>query len=186
MVSMTTHPSDLVLIADRLRAHGVRGEVRGFPLSGEGGRFVPEMAVVWRHRGASERPLTVEAVRAGDTQVWLRFREIPDRTAAEALSGGTLWADLPAGDAGDLAPDTYYHYQLVGLAVVDEAGQSLGRLTRVVEGAAHDLYEVTSEGNPPFLVPAVAEFIRRVDVATGRMVIRVLPGLIPDPPRRGK
>lgn len=167
----------LTLAGTRLRPHGVRGEVRFLSLSGVAGRFRKGTALVWRKAGEPDRPLTVTAAReAGDT-VFARFAEIPDRTAAEGLAGGELWAE--AATSPPLEPDTYYHHQLLGLAVTDEAGEPLGRLVAIRPGA-HDNYEVEAPDGRRFLVPAVAEFVREVDLAAGRMVIRPIPGLLPE------
>jgi 16S rRNA processing protein RimM len=165
----------------RVRPHGVRGEVRFVSLSGVKGRFSRGLSVVWRGPGRPDFSLTVESVREQGDQVFARFTEIPDRTAAEALAGGTLWA--PAGSSPPLEDGTYYHHQLLGLAVQGEDGADLGRLSAILPGNVHDNYEVEMTDGRHFLVPAVAEYVRAVDLSAGRVVVRVVPGLIPDPPR---
>ncbi len=177
---MGTAP-ERVLIAERLRAHGIRGEVRLVPLGGSPRRFQPGLVVLWRpFKGPAEaaRELTFARVRgAGDT-LYATFDEVSDRTEAETLNGGGLWAP-PEADA-DLPPDTYYHHQLLGLEVVDEGGTSLGRLTAVLETGPHDVYEVTTPDKQRFLVPAVQAFVVRVELDTNRLVIHLVPGLLPD------
>jgi 16S rRNA processing protein RimM len=169
--------AELTLVALRVRPHGVRGEVRFQSLSGVSGRFRKGTHLVWRKVGEPDRPLTVSAVRESGDTVYARFDQIPDRTAAESLIGGGLWAE-PA-TSPPLEPDTYYHHQLLGLTVADEAGETLGRLVGIFPGA-HDNYEVETPDGRRFLVPAVAEFVREVDLAGGRMVIRPIPGLLPE------
>jgi 16S rRNA processing protein RimM len=165
----------------RVRPHGVRGEVRFVSLSGIEGRFSPGLSVLWRGPDGRDVPLTVESVRERGEDVFARFAEVPDRTRAEGLAGGTLWA--PAATSPPLEPGTYYHHQLLGLEVTDEAGAHLGRLSAILPGGVHDNYEVRMPDDRRFLVPAVAAFVVRVDLDAARVVIRPAPGLIPEPPR---
>ncbi|MFQ5508012.1 MAG: ribosome maturation factor RimM [Leptospirillia bacterium] len=169
----------LVCVGIKVRPHGIRGEVRVDPLSEQVGRFVRGLAVIWRGRQAADRSLTVAAVRGKGGTAYLKFDEIADRTAAEALSGGSLWAEGATSPA--LEEGVYYHHQLIGLSVSDEAGAPIGRLTAVLEGSAHDNYEITCDDGQRFLMPAVSAFVRLVDVAGGRMTIRPIPGLLPEP-----
>jgi len=168
----------------RVRPHGVRGEVRFVSLSGVQGRFTPGLSMVWRGPDRPDLPLTIASVRDEGETVFARFAEVPDRTAAEGLAGGTLWAS--AATSPPLTDGTYYHHQLLGLAVTDEDGAEIGRLTAILPGGAHDSYEVRMPDGRRFLVPAVAEFVHEVDLSLGRVVIRPAPGLIPDPPRPRK
>lgn len=67
----------------------------------------------------------------------------------------------------DLEPDTYYAFELVGLAIVDEEGTSLGTVAEVHPGAANDNLEL-DDGT---LVPLIEDAIREVDVVGGRIVV---------------
>jgi 16S rRNA processing protein RimM len=176
--------ADLTLVGVGVRPHGVRGEVRFHSLSEVPGRFRKGLRLVWRGRGVPDRPLTVGAVRESDGTVFALFAEIPDRTAAEPLAGGELWASVATSPP--LEADTYYHHQLLGMTVADESGTELGRLVAIRPGA-HDNYEVEMPDGRRFMVPAVAHFVIAVDVEKGRMVVRPIPGLVPEPaePERG-
>jgi 16S rRNA processing protein RimM len=182
-------PADnLVCIGVGVRAHGIRGEVRVSILSELPGRIKKGMTLEWRRSGHDTYVLNVSGVRERTEKVFLRFQEIPDRTAAETLNGGKLWG---AGDtAPDLEEDAYFHHQILGLDVVDEDGNSLGELVAVMEMGAHDNYEIRQPDGTTFLLPAVAEFILDVDLDAGRMVVRLIPGLLPEaeptPPKKSR
>ena len=55
-----------------------------------------------------------------------------------------------------LDPDSYYAFELVGLAVVDEADEGLGRVVEVHPGAANDNLEL-DDGT---LVPLIEDAVR--------------------------
>ena len=71
-------------------------------------------------------------------------------------------AELPAPD-----PDSFYVFQLVGLAAVDEDGAALGRVVEVHPGAANDNVEL-EDGR---LVPLIEDAIREVDLDGRRLVV---------------
>jgi len=96
----------------------------------------------------------------------VRLEGVADRAAAVALKGmyiGALREELPGP-----AEDEFYWGDLIGLEVVNEQGEPLGTVSRLIESGAHDVLVVRDEqaGNER-LLPFVAKVIRRVDVAGG-------------------
>jgi len=64
-------------------------------------------------------------------------------------------------------PDSYYVFQLVGLAVEDEAGAHLGRVVEVAPGVANDVLELdTGLG-----LPMVEDCVLAVDLEAARILV---------------
>ena len=63
--------------------------------------------------------------------------------------------------------DTYYVFQLVGLAVEEEGGRSLGTVTDVDNGPANDTLELDSG----LLLPLVDACVLEVDLDAGRVLV---------------
>ena len=81
------------------RAHGVRGELSIVVLSEVPERFEPGATVSLE----DGRTLTVDAARPNRDRLLVRFREVPDRTAAESLQGSLLLvADVIHTRANDI------------------------------------------------------------------------------------
>ena len=112
-----------------LRAHGLRGEVVvRFTSEREERRAVG--AVVAGPQG----PLTVAAARHLTGDDWLvRYAEVADRAAAEALHGAALSAEAIDD------PDELWVHELLGSVVVDQDGCERGTVAEVHEGVAADL-----------------------------------------------
>jgi len=172
-------PDDQVCIGVGVKPHGVRGAVQLISLTEVPGRYRKGLKVEWRHPDQAPRPLTISSAQPAGARLVVKFKEIADRTQADSFKGGSIWA--PPEAAPPAEEGAYYHYQLLGMNVTDEAGEPLGELVTVLSPGAHDVYEVRMADGTLFMVPAVSEFVREVDVEAGRMVIRPLPGLIPDP-----
>jgi 16S rRNA processing protein RimM len=67
----------------------------------------------------------------------------------------------------DPGEDTYYVFQLVGLAVEEEGGRPLGTVIEVENGPANDRLELDSG----LLLPLVESCVLDVDTAAGRIVV---------------
>ncbi|MCH8345607.1 MAG: 16S rRNA processing protein RimM, partial [Chloroflexi bacterium] len=78
----------------------------------------------------------------------------------------------------------YYRFQIIGLEVRNATGAILGRVTDILTTGANDVYIVRSEKRE-ILVPATDDVIKEIDVERGLMLIEEIPGLIPEPPRKG-
>jgi 16S rRNA processing protein RimM len=81
---------------------------------------------------------------------------------------GTTLA-VPRGELPALGEDEYYGFQLVGLAVEEEGGRSLGRVSDVVNYPANDVLELESGA----LLPLVGACVRQVDLEGGRIIVSV-------------
>jgi 16S rRNA processing protein RimM len=123
---------------------------------------------------SGRRRLTVRSTRDDRGKLLVSFKEVPDRTAADALHGQLL--SIAAEDAAPLTEGAYYDWQLEGLTVMDEEGATLGTLVRVDRSAGPDHWIVEGEAGE-VMVPAVEEFIRSVDLDEGTVVVRPIPGL---------
>ncbi len=163
------------------RAHGIRGEVTvELRTDAPDERFVPgvRLHVTGRHGLAGVDALTLASVRNHNGTLLLAFEEVGDRTAAEALRGALLEADVP-DDAEE--PDAWYDHQLVGMRVVDPEGGALGEVVAVEHPPAQDLLVVRRPDGADRLVPFVAALVPAVDVAAGVVVVDAPPGLLDDP-----
>jgi 16S rRNA processing protein RimM len=167
------------------RAHGVRGDVKVFPVTDDPSRFEGLETVYLGSAPSLTREFRVRGVRyqypKGQTIVLLALEGVDDREAADALRNTSVYAsqaDLPA-----LAEDEVFVHDLVGLEVVpaDDAGRpagaALGVVREILEGGAHDILVVAHAGRPDVLLPDVPEFVLSVDVKARRLLVRPPEGL---------
>ncbi len=90
--------------------------------------------------------------------------DCPDRNAAEKLKG--LLVAVPRSSLPKQDGDEYYWSDLIGLTVINEAGEPMGKVTNLLETGANDVLCV--QGNDSeILIPFVASAIRQVDLKTG-------------------
>ncbi|MBI4310476.1 MAG: 16S rRNA processing protein RimM [Chloroflexi bacterium] len=141
---------------------GLDGSVRVDPLSNVPQRFAPGASLYVN--GALHK---VQRLRSGRLHV-VKLEGIDSREAAERLRGAEI--TVPEADSPPPPADTYYHFQLLDMQVVDVHGNLLGVITEILDYPANDVYVVTLEGRET-LIPAVGDMVKAVDVAARRMVV---------------
>ena len=96
------------------------------------------------------------------------LEEVGDRSAAEALMGldvAVLREEMPEAEE-----DEYYWDDLIGLDVVNLAGEALGRVEGLLETGANDVLQVRN-GETERLLPFVDAVVKEVDLEAGRLVV---------------
>ena len=74
---------------------------------------------------------------------------------------------VPRAELPPTGEDEYYEFQLIGLAVEEEGGRSLGRVVALHPGPANDALELDSG----LLLPLVAACVQEVDLDAGRIQV---------------
>ena len=81
-------------------------------------------------------------------------------------------------NAVKLQKDEYFIADLIGMKVIDPDMQVEGELTDVMQTGANDVYDITLSDGRSFLLPAIADCIKKVDMKEGVITIHILEGLL--------
>ena len=150
---------------------GMRGFVKVLPLTSNPARLQAGSEVL-----LLGRPARIAEVVTPQGYPIIRFEGYPDRTAAERLRDTLI--EIDERDLAPLAEDEHYIDDLVGLDVVTNAGDLVGRLAEVLATGANDVYVVTREGQRDALIPAIASVVLSVDLEARKIVVDPVPGLL--------
>jgi 16S rRNA processing protein RimM len=163
--------------------HGLRGAIRVEVLTDDPEKRFATGSVL--HREGSQDPLTiVSAEPVADGPGWrVRFREIPDRNAADTLRGTYLEAVVDP--VRELGRGEYYWHEVVGSAVRGVDGAELGTVRDVYRVAETEVFEVAGGPFGPFDLPAVRDFIRVFAPRRGEIVVDAEALDLQIPPERG-
>jgi 16S rRNA processing protein RimM len=147
--------SDELVVVGRVgKPHGVDGS-----FFVEGASDVPERFAKGVSLLVDETPVEIVVSKrgAGGRPVIKLDRPVP--------RGATL--AVRRDELPDPGEDTYYVFQLVGLAVEEEGGRPLGTVIEVENGPANDTLELDSG----LLLPLVESCVLDVDTGAGRIVV---------------
>lgn len=161
-------PDDLIQVGHITGAYGLRGGIRITPYSLDADALLN--VKTWWLDKPSLRPVQVRSAKFHSGEVTATLVDLSDRTLAEALKGATVQvsrADFPA-----LSEDEYYWTDLIGMDVVNEQGEALGKVTDMMHNGAQSILRITPvpAADAPVdakvderLVPFVDRFVKTVD-----------------------
>jgi 16S rRNA processing protein RimM len=106
--------------------------------------------------------------------VILELKEITDMEAALSLKGAILYAQREDFKLDD---GEFFLTDLIGLDVIDvDNARIYGKVKDIINRGASDIYVVDTP-NGERMIPAVDEFIVKVDVTKG-VFVKTIPGLL--------
>ncbi len=160
------------------KPQGLRGQLR-LKL------YNPESELLWQHadwivhHGASVRTVQARKVRMlGSGIAVISIDGVSSREAAEQLRGAEV--ALPLNALPEAEEGEWYVRDLLGLAVVNEQGEPLGRVLDTIPYPSIDCLLIeTPKGR--FEVPMVEPYLDRVDLAEQRVVVRNISDFDPIP-----
>jgi 16S rRNA processing protein RimM len=157
--------------------HGVRGQVRLWTFT-EDPFAVCDYGPLATKDG--KRSFEVDDVREAKGHLVATLKGVASREDAERLNGVELFV------ARDALPDTeddeYYHADLIGLAAVNAAGDSIGRVVGIHNFGAGDIIEIAPLEGATLLLPFTNAVVPTVDIKAGKVVIELPGEIIGDDP----
>lgn len=160
----------MVVLGKVTDPYGVHGWVRIHPFGDDPVAWT-RMPVWWlSSEGLADwREAKPKTCRLHGEGLICQFEGIEDRTAAEALKGMLVGAPREALPA--TAENEFYWADLIGLEVVNGAGEVLGRVEELIETGAHTVLRLVSKEGKERLLPFVASVVLAVERDNG--LIRV-------------
>lgn len=165
---------DYVLIGEITKVHGLHGELKLYPYSGqpENIRRYPRLALLGPN-GTDPEFFPLTAIRVQGGTAIIRLEGIVDRRQAESCVGLAVLVareDLPPLDG-----DEFYWREIEGRTVVCTDGRSLGTVTELFSNGAQDIM-VVSDGEEERLIPIVGDIV--VAIREDAIIIDPPPGLL--------
>jgi 16S rRNA processing protein RimM len=157
------------------RPHGVHGEMVMEVLTDFPERLRIGMTL---YVGAEHVPLQLKKVRGQNRGMLVSFEGYPTPEEAGKLRNQFVYVLLE--NSPKLPEGEYYHHQIIGLEVVTQQGEALGKIIEILETGANDVFVIRPNNGSEILVPNTDEAILSIDLEKNQMVIHLLPGLLPD------
>lgn len=164
----------MVVMGHIVGPYGILGWIKVLPYT----EYVDGLAdypAWWLGRGDGQwREVKVNECAVHGSVLTALLEHHSDRTAAARLKG--LQVAVPRSQLPVLSKsgkDGYYWSDLIGLEVVNLEGESLGKVTGLLETGANDVLQVQSlkEHGRERLIPFIAQVISRVDLSASRITV---------------
>ena len=172
---MSAAGTELLAVGSIVKAFGIRGEVVIRPMTDSPARFRKLKNVLLGDRHGNVRTFALKHVSIDARGVRARLERIDTRTEADKLVGAILYVDTT--DRVRLPKGRHFIHEMIGLKVRDQDGSPIGVLKDVLKLPGQDVYVIDRDGKE-ILVPAVKEFVTRVDVGEGTMTVKLIEGML--------
>lgn len=156
-------------------AHGVRGEVKVYPLTDNIKRFSKLKFVFLKVKDEYVKR-DIEGVKYLKDFVILKLADIKDMNEAMKYRNEYLYVDRD--NAVKLPKDSYFISDLIDMDVHSSEGEYLGKITSVFPTGSNDVYEVKGNSGKLILIPAIKDVILDIDMENKKMTVKLLEGLI--------
>lgn len=181
---MTT--DNLLLVGYITGAFGIRGQVKLKAITDYPDHLEQEIHTLYirRTERIPSRKASPEAVEYSLVQakqqkpgvMILTLSGVTSREQADDLRHSEVFID--AQEAVPLEENEYFIHELYGLRVETTDGDEIGSVRDVLETGANDVLVIGRQEKSEVLIPMIHDVVQDVDVSGGRIVIRLMDGLI--------
>ncbi|MGN9164052.1 ribosome maturation factor RimM [Tissierellaceae bacterium HCP3S3_D8] len=165
---------DYTVVGKIINTHGIKGEAKIFPITDDMERFsYLEKAYI----GEDKTEVFLQNVRYHKGIVIVKFREFDNINQVIDFIDDFIYVD---DEHRIILPDNHYFiHDLRDCDVFDMSGRKIGVVKDVLQTGGNDVYIVDDDINKKeYLIPAVKDFIKKVDVSDKKIVIDPIEGMI--------
>jgi 16S rRNA processing protein RimM len=168
-------PPEFLVVGRIVRPHGIRGILIVEPQS----KFIMDIrpgTVIYL--GSNRDPVSVLQFSPHRKRYLLKILSSNSREDADMYRDKMV--HLRFEDTEPIPDGDYYDWQLLGMNVITDDGETLGMLAEIIETGANDVYLVRADSDEEILLPAIESVIKIVNLDDNTMVVHLIPGLLPD------
>jgi 16S rRNA processing protein RimM len=166
---------ELIPVGKIIGTHGIKGQMKVFSYSGNFESLSGARSVILKSSTGKLQEFTLKNIKANSGKFIISLTDFDEINQVEPLVGSELC--LKRCHLPTLTDDEYYWNDLIGLQVITDDGALLGTIVEIFETGSSDIYVVRGEKRE-YLIPAIADVIKLVDLASGKIIITPLDGLL--------
>lgn len=130
---------------------------------------------VYLEKNGQYIPLIVKSSRHQSGTDFVQFEQYLDINLVKDWVNLYLYADK---DNIRLKPGNFFHQDLMGMAIIDEQGQSLGKVIAIDRIANRINLRMGRQNQPDVLIPFIDVFIKKVDTEKKSVTVSLIEGML--------
>lgn len=150
------------------RTHGLKGDLLMDVLTDNPESITSGLPVFV---GPKHKPMKIIRARSISKAMIIGFEGFTDCDQAAILRNQEV--AIKTTEAKSLEEGRFYHHEIIGMQVMDETGNLIGIVSEIVTTGANDVYVVKPVEGNEILIPAVKDFIKKIDPVDKRMVVQL-------------
>jgi 16S rRNA processing protein RimM len=165
----------LLLIGKVIKPHGFKGLLRVWSYARTIDSFLHSGTVFFKQDNQEPVELPVLDVKPHKNIFLMRVEGIDTFEKADNLRGADIL--LEKDHLTRNSDDEYYWFELINLKVYLDTGKYLGIIKEIIPTGSNDVY-VVKQNDSEFLIPAIYEVVKKIDLDKGEMIISAMDGLL--------
>ena len=165
----------LITYGKILKPHGLKGEVKVLPYSGESGNFKYVRYIYISLNNNRPQRYSVLAKKFQKNLIIVKIQDINSIEDAELLCGKEVHIDkqeLPSTEK-----DEYYWFELIGLNVYSLDNAFVGKVDSIIDNTAQSIF-VVKNNSKEYMIPLIDNFVKKIDLDNSKVVIESIEVLI--------
>jgi len=166
---------DLIVIGHVIRPHGVTGLLRIVSYAQSRETFLEAGSVFVKTANNELLEKEVDSIQPHGSFFLMRLSGLDSAEQAEAFRGAEILIAKESLKKED--EEEFFWHELLGMEVYLTTGDYLGVVREIFPTGSNDVYVVEHEGKE-YLIPAIHQVVREMDVSRRRMIISPMKGLL--------
>jgi 16S rRNA processing protein RimM len=171
--SPSTGEPEYLVVGTLRRPHGVHGAMVMQVITDFPERLIPGTQLFL---GDAHTPVALLSTRVHNRGLVVKLIGVDTPEEAGNLRNQLVY--VRAADRPRLPTGEFYHHQLIGLHVVNEADQPIGILSEILQTRANDVYVVRRANGSEVLLPVIPTVILAIETDRRLIRVRAIPGLL--------
>ena len=165
---------EYTIVGKIINTHGIKGEVKLYPLTDNVERFE---SLKKAYLGDNKELVNIEGVKYQKGIAILKFKEYSNIN--DVLKFKDTYVFVDNENKVILPKNHFFISDLIDCYVNDMTGKNIGKIKDVLQGSRNDIYVVLDEiNNKEYLIPAVKEFVKEVNIVDRFITIDPIEGMI--------
>ncbi len=163
---------ELVKVGYITNTHGIKGDIKIYPLTDYPERFDEKIDFYIEDKNTKVK---IKKTRLYRGLVYAKLESYNDIN--EVLKFKDKYMYINKEDRLELPEDTFYISDLIDMEVID-GEKTVGKVKEVLENNTNDIYICETKEKKEFMIPAVKEFVKKVDVVNKKIYVELIEGMI--------
>lgn len=161
-------------IGQIVNTHGIKGEIKVFPLTDDASRF-DKLKEIYIESKDEMTKYQIESIKHLKNTVILKLKGIDTMNDSEKLRN--LYIKVGRWDAVRLPKDSFFICDIIESDVFDIHGELLGKLADVLQTGANDVY-IVKDDKREILIPALKTVVKEINLQNKKIIVDLPEGLI--------
>jgi len=162
--SLKSATNKKIIIGKIGAAHGVRGDMKVYPLTD-----FPDRFNTIKKAYVDDKEINIISTRYQGNFVVMKVEGVNSREEVARFTNKLL--KINRSDVPPLEDGEYYAFDIIGLQVINQDDVVLGEITEILKTGSNDVYITKAKDGRQILIPALKKVVIEINIEDGFMKV---------------